>query len=153
MNSFKQDMAKLGKSSNNKKVVFDQKKFNLKIWNKFCNVNNQIIYFFYQLRICNRYWSPLASIYFLGHTSYIVADLHGLLVDRSKGFNFKKIYFVFFTVELTSIMLLITNECAKIVRNNVQIYKTNRQFAYQRTFQRLNVLHQIKVYIYQVNFR
>ena len=121
------------------------------ICGRFCenyfDLNQQMLHFFDRLRAYNRRWSSFVTVYFVVHTFFIVHIMYGLLAESSMTFDLqKRFYFIFFTFELTIIMVAITNECSKIVRNNVRIYKINTALCYvYQERKEAEILYLIKV--------
>ena len=97
---------------------------------KYFAINREILNFFSHLQAYSRYWSPFASVYYVAHTFYIVYLLYPLLLHHSTFDLQQRSFFVLFSVEFAILMLIVTHQCTVIVRNNVHIYKANRQFCY-----------------------
>src|SRR5699024_788616 len=97
-------------------------------WKKFFAINREIFVFFDRLAAYSRHSAPLASVYFVTHTFYIVYFLYGILRDYSNFDWQQRSFFVLFATQLSALMCIVTHACSKIVRNNVHIYKANRQF-------------------------
>lgn len=103
------------------------------IWRRFVDLNQRILAFFDELHAYNRYWSPFVSIYFVNYSGMISYLAYGFLFDQAEFELGKSSFFVFFTVELLAMLLFITYECSRIVRQNVRMFKTNRKFCYDFT--------------------
>lgn len=114
-------------------------------------MNEEIVRFNQRLYRYNHFWSPYLSMYFLVHTVMIAYFAYALLLDFSSFEFLARSYFIFFLVELTLIMLLLTGECSRIVQYNVSLYRANAKFSFQfqHTFvlDKVNLVKVIHVYV------
>ncbi len=98
---------------------------------QFRKLNQEVLNLFREIPAQNLFWSPYLTLYFIVYIFAIVYLTYCFFFVKTSLDGLKKSFFLLFANNFMTILIIITLECTRVVRNNMQLHRQCMQVAKQ----------------------
>ena len=127
---------------------------NSSVWRAFQRLNGQFLLIFEEIWAQNRFWCKYLTVYFLVYIIDIVYLWYSFFFLDTSALGILQVFFPFFAIEFTLLLVIVTLECSGIVAKNCQTHRDSQRVLLQlQLVYPLTVFDLLKIDSMAVNYK